>query len=1204
MYKWTLFVLLTLALGAGCLLSTGVVAQDVKYSVSDWPERGFGNHRAIVKVSAAADAVRVHIEWRRRDTAPEKKAVLVYDSKGVQVTNSTVMEVIREYGDIVFQPTAGPGLYYIYYLPYNPGTANFDDPGTYFEPKNTADPAWSTKYTSGNWKDLPQAELVEIQARTDFHRMDPMEVTATSDEVNGLIAKATDKPYLLFPEDRKYPIRMIDDIPLKWIRSGPSDDFSGNAQPNEYYVFQIGVYAAKKRIDNLSLEYSGLKSASGRTIPASEFHCINMGGNDWLGKPFKKVFDVGKGTVRALWIGIMLPRDASGAFTGSVKVTPKGMPATVVKLNINVAGAELADHGDSDLWRMARLRWLDSKLGLDDKVVPPYTPVKLAGNTVSILGRQIKFGPLGLPVSLRAGKEVLAKPISFDVITGSGVTRFTPGPSKVTKQAEGVVVRETTSTSPNFNLVTATKTEFDGTVFVKLLLKAKKNTLVSDIRLQLPVDYDSAKYMVGFSKRGGFRPVEWKWKWDIGRPDNMVWLGDWDAGVQFKLMTDKDLWQIANLKDSGLPNGWSNGGKGGCDVTEQQNYVLVNAYSGDRAIKAGESIEYRLRLMLTPLKPLGERHWNLRYGSPENGGNILHVHHATPQNPHINYPFLHAAEFADLVKSAQTAASAQSAGKAAYKAEGNINSRQGAAHIWVQVNFDPATSRNQNLFSVDYPNSDQLGFYWNQDDKGMRAYLRLGDPSKNIYPVLFVSNSPEWKQGEKHLVSVTWGDRVRIFVDGVFKGQSGEYPGILDTPLTNAEITLTGLGFGIDALKITSTPYSGGAVAQSVDADTLLLDTFSKWQGEDESVPEKIASGGYGQFSGLVNKSSDTSKTHVAFASIPKKMGVNIYYTVRELSNYVVEMWPLRSLGDEIFTTGDVMLYTDKGAVMSTAGGGYPWLKEHLVTGYVPGWRQPLWDGLHDAAIGTQGLSRWHNYYVEGMQWLMKNTGLDGLYLDGIGYDREIMKRIVKVMYRNNPDYRTNFHGGNDYDYMERKISPVNEYMEHFPYITNLWLGEMYDYESKPDYWFVEISGIPFGLTSEMLNYENGGNAYRGMIYGMTGRMHPSAPAMWKLWDQFGIQKAEWLGYWNPNCPVKTDNPDILATVYKKKGKTLISIASWAAAKADVKLEIDWKALGLDSTKCKMYAPYVAKFQESTDFKIGGTIPVEPGKGWLVIVEE
>jgi hypothetical protein len=92
------------------------------------------------------------------------------------------------------------------------------------------------------------------------------------------------------------------------------------------------------------------------------------------------------------------------------------------------------------------------------------------------------------------------------------------------------------------------------------------------------------------------------------------------------------------------------------------------------------------------------------------------------------------------------------------------------------------------------------------------------------------------------------------------------------------------------------------------------------------------------------------------------------------------------------------------------------------------------------------------------------------------------------------------------------------------------------------------MSGLPFGLTGEMLNYENGGNPYRGMIYGMTGRQHPSAPGMWRFWDDFGIRDAEMLGYWNPKCPVTTNVPGMLATAYRKPGQTAIALAHWPAA--------------------------------------------------------
>ena len=80
--------------------------------------------------------------------------------------------------------------------------------------------------------------------------------------------------------------------------------------------------------------------------------------------------------------------------------------------------------------------------------------------------------------------------------------------------------------------------------------------------------------------------------------------------------------------------------------------------------------------------------------------------------------------------------------------------------------------------------------------------------------------------------------------------------------------------------------------------------------------------------------------------------------------------------------------------------------------------------------------------------------------------------------------------------------------MEHFPYINSLWFGESYDYNESPDYWLVEVSGIPFGLFGEML--EGNGNPWRGMVYGMTARYYQGADPkhIWKVWDEFGIQDA------------------------------------------------------------------------------------------------
>jgi hypothetical protein len=136
---------------------------------------------------------------------------------------------------------------------------------------------------------------------------------------------------------------------------------------------------------------------------------------------------------------------------------------------------------------------------------------------------------------------------------------------------------------------------------------------------------------------------------------------------------------------------------------------------------------------------------------------------------------------------------------------------------------------------------------------------------------------------------------------------------------------------------------------------------------------------------------------------------------------------------------------------------------------------------------------------------------------------------------------------------------------------------------------------------------QDGGNPWRGMIYGMTNRMPWSDNAdprpIWKVWDDFGMKGTDMLGYWIDNNPVKTNNEKVLATVYKKKGKALVSIASWADVDTDLQLKINWKQLEIDPSKATIVAPPIKNFQQGRQFKLNESIPVEKGKGWLLIIE-
>ena len=313
---------------------------------------------------------------------------------------------------------------------------------------------------------------------------------------------------------------------------------------------------------------------------------------------------------------------------------------------------------------------------------------------------------------------------------------------------------------------------------------------------------------------------------------------------------------------------------------------------------------------------------------------------------------------------------------------------------------------------------------------------------------------------------------------------------------------------------------------------------------------------------------------------------VKIYYTVRELTNHAPELFALKSLGHEIFSPGK--------------GGGYAWLQEHLDGDYIGAW---FVDAYKDAAIVNTGISRWHNFYVEGLNWLTKNVGIDGVYIDDLAFDRNTMKRIRRVLESNRPDPRIDVHSANQFNPADGYINSIFLYMEHMPYLDRLWFGEYFKYEKSPEYWLTDVSGIPFGMMSEML--QDGGNPYRGMLYGMTARepMESVPSQLWKVWDAFGIKDSRMMGYWVSYNPVKTGRNDILATSFVKDGKVMIAIASWAKKDSDIKLQIDWEKLGIDADKARLTAPDIKGFQEGFGLSPKDKIKVPKDKGFIFILE-
>jgi len=856
----------------------------------------------------------------------------------------------------------------------------------------------------------------------------PMDELASAEEVVKFTV-GLDSDWVLFVEDRSHSIRKATGLPKRWLSDlpGHTHTLTGTAQPGEFYVFQVGVFAAKSAIGELAAQFGDLAGPGG-AIAAANLRCFNLGGVDFLGRPFSKAPRVEQGKLQALWIGVDVPKSATGAYEGKVRVKDAASGAAqTVNLKLNVGGEALDDHGDRDSWRLSRLRWLDSKIGMDDNVVTrPFLPITRQDNALKILGRELVLGEAGLPQQIRSffdadntaiadrpTRELLAGAFRFVVETGDGPVKFEVTKISFTRELKGAVSWRAVSRAKGMELAVDGLLEYDGFADCRCRITSAAAIKVKDIRLEVDVGAGAAGYFMGLGRQGGKCPASVDWKWNADVNQDGFWLGAVNGG--FKLQLYGANWRTPlincyyHFRELMIPESWggADGNSGGIRLTKSDaGDVHAEAYSGPRELAAAQPVDFNFRLFLTPFKPLDTaQQWAMRYvhknknagdanSAKASGANVINYHQSTQQNPTINYPY-----------------------------------------------FD------------------------------------------------------------------------------------------LSMPL----------------LK--------------------------------QAVADDHAKG----------------------------IKAKIYYTTREITNNMPELFAFWSLGGEIICPSAGK--DGKNAKpLTNRGGPHPWLLEHLgETGYIPAWRDVLggrYKGMLDLAVITTPDSRLDNFYCEGLAFTLRETGFDGVYVDDTALGRKAFQRAHRIFEAAGKPLLADMHSWSHWNPTAGKTPSAYCYMQNFPYYHRIWYGEGFNYNTPPDYWLVEISGIPLGLMGEML--QGGGNKWRGMLFGMTQRLGWSGDPrpLWKLWDEFGMQGTSMSGWWDPACPVKTDNPQVLATVYRKAGKSLIALASWAPGKVDVKLTVDWKALGLDPGKATIKAPAIEAYQAEATFPLDGPIPVEPGRGWLLVAEE
>lgn len=423
------------------------------------------------------------------------------------------------------------------------------------------------------------------------------------------------------------------------------------AQPGEYLVFQVVVWNKDKRFTVMD---SGIKMVSGMYETCS----FSREKTGYDGKKSYSTVSVEQQETGIFWFGLQIRESDTGTISGVIHFTTDHAGKFEIPLTVNVSGEVLKDGGENDDFRMARLKWLNSTIGLEDEIPAPYTPLRRDGNKIFLQGHIIELNGNGLPCQIYSGytklnstivdpeKELFSRPPQIelgDSLFSGEALSFYEESSTVIKWVSGALTGEIS---------------FDGTLRFHL-----KTDDRSGIRLNYTLS--DAPYMLGLGvKRPCIPPETLEWHWDPARWEDSFWAGNIDSGCILRLISgnaaDVPLlncyydWSPLNP-----PESWYNHGNGGITLKKEGHVLHVSCFSG-----TSEQTEnaYDFELRLTPFHRIDYKtHWQTRFFHPHmhsfelkdedcftnpdfaglrgKGVNCLNVHHAISLNPIINYPF-------------------------------------------------------------------------------------------------------------------------------------------------------------------------------------------------------------------------------------------------------------------------------------------------------------------------------------------------------------------------------------------------------------------------------------------------------------------------------------------------------------------------------------------------------------------------------------
>lgn len=1196
---------------------TELVLGGVEYGIADWPENGFGNHRAVVEVESGGGAW-ARIPWRRHDADFRSKAVRVYDlTTGTEIKNVLAGNFTREYGDVVFQPQTVPGRYALYYMPYQqPDHTSGQWAGSYLPVRLTAEPGWLAQHglqapAGQDWIRLVgpprEGEPGAVGASFEILAGSP-EGFADNDYTMTYEVRFANHlgpfvtPTVLLQEDGRGYQPLVYDLNGQLVmgigRKDSQEDPSVNAKEVRELVPANWNSPWPVDMDQWLTVTVTVQAGPDRTVITSQVQGLGDDGQPFT-SPLLRAEDsspqrLTRGAAPAFrlypgddnagtWVRRLVIRDRTGQVVFDSQTVPHG---TSLENRTTIPEAQLQRLPQARLVRMEARRHQSERPDLNSFF--PMEIIASEGELAALLARHAdpfllfpedRTRPVVMPDFIPQ-KWALEGP--QDTFQGhcqpseyycwqigvyaarEAIQRLSLEYTDLRNAAGQAVVQAQDITCFNLEGIDSRGRPFSQDFTLG-------QGLVRPLWIGLLVPDDAQGELQG----------------DVRVHIN----GRWTKTIHFRLQVegppipnhgDDEPWRHSRLR-------WLNSTLGLDDHLLPQPFTPVK--------RQGTKFEILNRTLQLDAFGLPERILS-------NGTEVL----AAPVRLEVKGSEGHVGTFDR--PTCQVEMENPSRVQQTARAVGGTLQITLASELWFDgtINYDLLLRSENDILlqdvAVAIPLRRELAEYF-------VGFSFRGDRRPPAW---------QWKWNPHYADNAAWCGTVAAGIGLNLLGERDYWD-------------LSGLHW--DKHRSWINGGQGGAALYE-DGEAVVLRAFTGAQTLKAHQPLRLRWRLYVTpfkplrpdhwnlrfFDNIVHyhhSSPENPYINYPFMTVDRlqkafadcqaegRRGLTVYYTLRELSNIAPELFAFRSLGEEILKSTGAFVYSTSGWDILGEGGGHPWLREHLVSGYSPAWQQTLPSGEIDAAVATNGDGRLINYYLEGLAWLQKKIGFLGIYLDGIGYDRIGMIRLARILTAGGGDYYLPFHSGDDFKnpWSERHAAPIAAYMEHLPFVTQLMFGEVFWYDGPEGYWMTNLAGLPFGLDNQFYPVPGPDYPFRVMLYASSENVGPAAAEIRAFWDRWGLdEQTRVLGYWDPNCPVKTSASQVFASVYVNDGKALICVGSWAPETVPVTLSVDWPALGLDPTRVRITLPDIGSVQRPQEgIDLSWPIEVQPGLGLVIGIE-